>query len=74
MIVDRLAVAGIIVALAGCSPSKYPATPSDDVAESPITISGTAVTGVVGGSGQSTRMVSEVKDLQMSVGLSLGGR
>ncbi|MDV7143265.1 hypothetical protein R3X27_11285 [Tropicimonas sp. TH_r6] len=73
MIRDWLGVAAVIIGLAGCSPSGYSPPASDGVSESPINISGTAVTGVVGGSGQSTRMVSEIKDLELSVGLSLDG-
>ncbi|SDL97473.1 hypothetical protein SAMN04488026_11404 [Aliiruegeria lutimaris] len=69
-----LVVAGFVAGLAGCSPSKYPTAATEGVSGSPISISGTAVTGVVGGSGQSTRMLSGIKDLEMSFGLTLGGR
>ncbi len=74
MIREWLVVVGFVAALAGCSPSKYPTPASGDVVDSPISLSGTAVMGVAGGSGRPTQMVSGIKDLEMSVGLTLGGR
>ncbi len=74
MIRDWLVVAGLCAGLAGCSPSRYPTSPTGEPAGSPVNISGTAVAGVTGGSGSSPRMVSGIKDLELSVGVDLGSR
>ncbi len=73
MIRDWLVVTGILAMLTGCSPSKWSPPSGEDTSATGISISGAAVTGVVGGSGQSTRLVSGIKDLEMSVGVELGG-
>ena len=75
MIREWLSIAVACAVLAGCSPSKY--TPPVDAVSSPgsntdINISGSAVAGVAGGSGQSTQFVSGIKDLSLSVGVNLG--
>lgn len=73
MIRNAVSVVALLAALAGCSPRHSPRPASEEPSGSPFNISGTAVTGVVGGSGQSTRMVSGIKDLELSVGVDLGG-
>ena len=73
MIRDLVVFTGLVAVLAGCSPNTRPAPPGGNVSGTGINISGTAVTGVAGGSGQSAQMVSGIKDLEMSVGVALGG-
>lgn len=73
MIRDKLVVTGLVAVLVGCGPNNRPSPPSEDVSGSGIIISGSAVTGVAGGSGQSPRLVSGIKDLELSVGVDLGG-
>ena len=73
MIRDWLIVSGVLAALAGCSLNNGPHTPRDDTSEPGISISGTAVMGVAGGSGKSTRVVSGIKDLDLVVGVELDG-
>ena len=73
MIRDFVVIAGIAAVLSACSPSTRPDPPGGNVSGTGINISGTAVAGVAGGSGQSAQMVSGIKDLEMSVGVALGG-
>ena len=68
-----LMMTGVLAALAGCTPHDGPRPPRDDTPEPGITISGTAVMGVAGGSGKSTGVVSGIKDLDLVVGVALDG-
>ena len=73
MIRDWLVVSGLLAVLAGCSQNNRPIPPGEDTPEPGISISGTAVMGVGGGSGKSTRVVSGIKDLKLVVGVALDG-
>jgi hypothetical protein len=73
MIRHWMTVSCVLAVLAGCSLNNRPEAPSEDTPEPGISISGTAVMGVAGGSGKSTRVVSGVKDLELTVGVELDG-
>ncbi|MFD0978618.1 hypothetical protein [Tropicimonas aquimaris] len=73
MIRKSFGVAGLMAVLAGCGPQYTPPSSERDVAASPVSVSGTAVMGVAGGSGQPTRPVSGFKDLEVSVGTVVNG-
>ncbi len=64
---------GVLALLAGCDLGGRPSTPGTGGPEPVISLSGTAVMGVGGGSGQSTRVISGVKDLELAVGVALDG-
>lgn len=73
MIRDWLVVSGLLAVLAGCSQNNRPIPSGEDTPEPGISISGTAVMGVGGGSNKSTRVVSGIKDLKLVVGVALDG-
>ena len=73
MIRDLLILIGVLAVLASCSLNSGAPRHSGDTPEPGISISGTAVMGVAGGSGKSTRVVSGIKDLDLVVGVELDG-
>lgn len=72
--IPRWLVATLSIAmLAACSPYSRPTPPGGSSSGSGISLSGTAVSGVTGGSGQTTQMVTGVKDLNLHIGVALDG-